>query len=51
MFWIVTVFCDISISQGSVTMHLRRGGIFTAKSVGEGILKIGQQLAKLEAKM
>jgi len=54
-------FSDITISQGSVATHVRCGGIlhycFTinlllkAKSVGKRILKIGKQLAKLEAKI
>jgi len=53
-------FSDTKISQVSVATRLRCGGIFyyylfiekfNAKSVDEGILKIGQHQAKLEAKI
>jgi len=44
---VVSVFLILIFHK--VVMHLRCGGIFTAKSVGETILKIGQHLAKLEA--
>jgi len=51
-------FSDINISQGSVATHLRGGGIFyyhfttnLLLSLSERILKIGQYLAKLEAKI
>jgi len=44
-------FLSTNISQGSVAMHLRGGEIiyyrFTTKSIGETILKIGQNLAKV----
>jgi len=49
-------FFRINILQRSVATHLRGGWIFyyydkfIGKSVGERILKIGQQLAKLVAK-
>jgi len=56
MFQVTSVFY-INSSEGSVPTRLRCGGIFsyyfaknfTAKSVGERILKIGQHLAKLDA--
>jgi len=52
------LFFDINISQGSVATHLRGGGIFCYHfatncliSLSERILKIGQYLATLEAKI
>jgi len=44
MLYVVSVFLILIFHK--VVMHLRCGGIFTAKSVGETILKIGQHLAK-----
>jgi len=55
MFQAVAVFFSgINISPGIVATRLRRGGIFYnrfVKSDGERNLKIGQHLAKLEAKI
>jgi len=55
---VIAIF-EHNISQGSVTTRLRCSGIFynciarnvTGKSVGERILKNGQHLAKLKAKI
>jgi len=52
-------FSDINISQGGDATRLRRDGIFytlffykfTAQSVSKIILKLGQYMAKLEAKI
>jgi len=40
-------FLNITVSQGSVAMHLRCGGIFNNQYESENILKIGQHLPKL----
>ena len=44
-------FLNTDISQGSVATRLWCGEIFTAESNGERILKIGQYLVKLWARV
>jgi len=55
----MAIFLNANISLGSVATHLRGGGIFYYRFTTNvllslsviGILKIGQHLAKLAAKM